>query len=104
MTVMLKLNRFLVLLATWMVIIVFIPSVPAQTNVILSEIMASNSRTLADDDGDFEDWIELYNAGTNAVNLEGWYLKDSSTSWRFPQTNIGPNSFLIVFASNKDRR
>ncbi len=76
-------------------------------NVIISEFMASNSSTLADEDGDFEDWIELFNATTNTVNLNGWYLSDARsnpTKWRIPATNMPPNSFLIVFASNKDRK
>src|SRR5689334_105401 len=76
-------------------------------NVILSEFMASNSRTLQDQDGDFSDWIEIYNADTTAVDLNGWYLTDTSsqlTKWRFPATNLPPNSFLVVFASNKDRK
>src|SRR5439155_10087880 len=76
-------------------------------NVIISEFMASNSRTLADEDGDFSDWIELYNTTTNTVDLNGWYLSDSRstpTKWRIPATNMPPNSFLIIFASNKDRK
>src|SRR5437867_10215174 len=79
-------------------------SVHAQTNVLITELMAANTSTLADEDGDFEDWIEIYNAGTNTVDLNGWFLKDSGSTWQFPQTNLGPNSFLIVFASNKNRR
>ena len=87
-----------------LVLLVPVVSVSAQTNLLITELMASNTSTLADEDGDFEDWIEIYNAGTNTVDLNGWFLKDSGSTWQFPQTNIGPNSFLIVFASNKNRR
>jgi Lamin Tail Domain len=69
--------------------------------------MAANAATLRDEDGDAEDWIELYNAGDTVVNLGGWFLTDSAaslTKWPFPSTNLAPNQFLIVFASNKDRR
>src|SRR5688572_14722270 len=76
----------------------------AQDNVVISEFMASNDQTLADEDGDFEDWIEIYNAGTNTVNLNGWQLGDRNNLWSFPATNLAPNSFLVVFASNKNRR
>src|SRR5205814_1407098 len=76
--------------------------VSAQTNVLITEFMASNTSTLADEDGDFSDWIEIYNAGTNTVDLNGWALKDSASTWLFPQTNIGPSSFMIVFASSKN--
>ena len=79
----------------------------ADDNVIITEFMASNTRTLADENGDYSDWIELYNAGTNAVNLGGWYLTDTPsdlTQWQFPATNINVDAFLIVFASGKNRR
>ena len=45
--------------------------------VFINEWMASNTNALADPaDGDFDDWFELYNPGTNAVNLAGYYLTD----------------------------
>ena len=79
----------------------------AVDDVIISEFMAENDGTIEDEDGDSPDWIELYNAGTNTVSLGGWYLTDNAgdlAKWRFPATNMPPNSFLLVFASNKDRR
>jgi len=79
----------------------------AAPSVVVSEIMASNNSTLADEDGDYSDWIELYNSSTNTVNLGGWHLTDTATNltrWQFPATNLGPSRFLVVFASNKDRR
>src|SRR5439155_13403324 len=53
------------------------------------------------------DWIEIHNSSTNTINLGGWYLANSAsnlTKWQFPATNLGPSRFLIVFASNKNRR
>jgi len=93
-------------LVCWAVLAFFVCtlSASAQTNVLITEFMASNTSTLADEDGDFEDWIEIYNAGTNTVDLNGWFLRDSASSWQFPETPLAPNSFLIVFASNKNRR
>jgi hypothetical protein len=73
---------------------------------MISEFMASNSRTIADEDGSYEDWIEIYNNGTNIVNLGGWYLTDSKNNlrnWMFPATNLNVGSYLVVFASGKDR-
>src|SRR5262245_23377046 len=74
--------------------------------VIISEFVASNSGGLRDEDGDASDWLELFNAGTNTVNLGGWSLTDSAADlakWTFPSTNLAPGAFLIVFASGKDR-
>jgi hypothetical protein len=79
----------------------------AHTEVVLSEFMASNSRTLADEDGEFSDWIELHNTGPGSVNLLGWSLTDSPanlTQWQFPATNLPAGAHLVVFASSKNRR
>src|SRR6185436_16813668 len=76
----------------------------AQNDVLITEFMASNDKTLADEDGDFGDWIEIYNAGTNTVNLLNWKLADRNNRWDFPSTNLPPNQFMVVFASNKNRR
>jgi hypothetical protein len=79
----------------------------ALDDLLITELMAVNDSTLADEDGDFPDWVEIYNAGTNTVDLNGWYLTDNSgnlTKWRFPATNLAANAYLVVFASNKDRR
>jgi hypothetical protein len=76
-------------------------------SLILSEFLASNALGLADENGDREDWIELRNTGTQAVNTDGWCLTDDAevpAKWRLPATNIPPGGFLIVFASAKDRR
>lgn len=74
--------------------------------VIINEFLAKNTSGLKDDDGDYSDWIELFNRSTNVVNLDGWYLTDSAkkpTKWRIPSTNMEPSGFLIIFASGKDR-
>lgn len=76
-------------------------------SVVISEFMALNNNTLTDEDGTYSDWIELYNTSASTVNLAGWYLTGSSnnlTKWQFPATNLPPRQFLVVFASNKNRR
>jgi CotH protein/lamin tail-like protein/Ig-like domain-containing protein len=78
----------------------------AQDTVRINEFMASNNGGLDDEDGDEEDWIEIYNPGPSAVNLAGWRLTDTPTNmakWVFPSVTLASNAYLIVFASNKDR-
>jgi hypothetical protein len=90
----------------FMVCAVGLPAL-AQNNVVISEFMASNNRGLLDENAEFSDWIEIHNAGTNTVNLLNWALTDTAGNpfqWRFPATNINAGQYLIVFASNKDRR
>ena len=76
-------------------------------HVVISEFMASNESTLADEDGTFSDWIEIYNPTAATVNLSGYYLTDDKadpTLWAFPATNIAARGHVLVFASGKDRR
>ncbi len=74
-------------------------------DVVISEFLASNSGGLKDGDGDSSDWIELYNGGSTAVDLGGYYLTDDSTDltkWAFPAgTSLDAGSMLLVFASDK---
>lgn len=73
--------------------------------VVLSEFMASNDATLADDDGDFVDWIELHNPGATSVNLDGWFLTDDIAiprRYRLPEVRLGAGEYVIVFASGKN--
>jgi hypothetical protein len=85
---------------------IYSPKARALDDLVITEFMAENDNTLDDEDGDSSDWIEIFNAGTNTVNLSGWSLTDSQSSpgWRFPATNMPVNSFIVVFASGKDRR
>ncbi len=75
--------------------------------VRLTEFMAGNAHIIRDDDGQFSDWIEIYNGGAQAVSLGGWYLTDEAanlTKWRFPNgVTLPPGSYLLVWASDKDR-
>ncbi|MCG8599936.1 MAG: lamin tail domain-containing protein [Verrucomicrobiales bacterium] len=73
----------------------------------INEFMARNDKTLADEDGEFPDWIEIYNPDGAPYDLSGCYLTDDDgdrTMWRFPAgTQIAAEGFLIVFASDKNR-
>ena len=73
----------------------------------LTELMAGNESSIADEDGDFSDWIEIHNSETSSVDLSGWHLTDDDddlAKWKFPETVIQPGEFLVIFASGKDKR
>jgi len=75
--------------------------------LLISEFMASNENSLADEDGDGSDWIEIYNPNEVEVDLNDWYLTDDAQNlkkWRFPQVTLAGDSYLVLFASGKDRR
>ena len=73
----------------------------------LNEVMSSDNASFADEDGAYEDWIELLNAGDAAASLEGWGLSDDAAvplKWTFPALTLQPGEHLLVWASGKDRR
>lgn len=73
---------------------------------LITEFMAINDSSLEDEDGEFSDWIEIHNPDESAINLSGWHLTDDPsdlTKWTFPAVTVQPGTFLIVFASDKDR-
>lgn len=75
-------------------------------DIRLNEIMASNKHTIADADGDFEDWIEIYNDGKEAISLNHFGVSDNAEDpfqWTFPNVTLQPGKFIIVWASDKDR-
>lgn len=72
--------------------------------VLINEFMAINDSSFVDGDGNYSDWIELLNTSDTTVNLNGWYLTDNSddlSKWPFPEVNIEPGQYLVVFASEK---
>jgi hypothetical protein len=84
-----------------------------EPSLIISEFMAINGSKppldageLLDENGDSSDWIEIYNPMDAAIDLNGWYLTDSTDNlkrWKFPSVHIQPGQFKIIFASGKDR-
>jgi hypothetical protein len=78
----------------------------ARADVQISELLADNENGLADENGTRQDWIELYNSGDAAVNLDGWWLTDKAsnlTQWRIPNVSIAAKGMLLVWASGKNR-
>ncbi len=73
-------------------------------DVVINEFMASNDTTVADQDGEYDDWIELYNNGTSSMDLSGWYLSDDITEldmWTFPSgSSIDADGYLIIWADD----
>ncbi|MDI6400534.1 CotH kinase family protein [Balneolaceae bacterium ANBcel3] len=86
---------------------VFIQPSIALPQLHLNEIVASNASGLEDEDGDTEDWIEIYNSGDTAIHLEGFGLSDDYDRpfrWEFPDVSIQPGEFMVIWASGKDRK
>ena len=74
--------------------------------LVITELMASNATTVADDDGEFSDWVEIFNNSASSANLAGMYLTDEEalpTKWQFPAVTLGAGQYLVVWTSDKNR-
>jgi hypothetical protein len=74
--------------------------------VMINEVLASNNSVILDPQNEYEDWIELYNAGRGAVDVGGYYLTDDltrPTKWQIPTgsptlTTISAGGYLLIWA------
>ncbi len=85
----------------------FLPGKSWSQHIVLNEVESSNILLFPDEDGDYSDWIELVNNGTETVNLYNYGLTDSRSTplkWTFPLFELNPSEHLLVFASGKDRK
>lgn len=71
-----------------------------ERKVVINECMPNNSNTAADQDGEYNDWLELYNISNTSINLNGYFLSDRKsmpTKFRFPNVSISANDYLIIW-------
>ncbi|MEL1222802.1 MAG: CotH kinase family protein [Candidatus Neomarinimicrobiota bacterium] len=87
--------------------IIFISSFGLGQSIQINEVVSSNGDSFYDEDGDTPDWIEIYNPSDELINLSGYGITDDVNDllkWTFPSYDLAANDFLVVFASNKDRK
>ncbi len=97
------LATFILLLGTF--VIEQLEEKPAAQELWIHEVVTANGSVI-DGDGDYSDWIEIYNSGNETIDLTGYYLSDDTSQplrWRFPETEIQPDSYVVVYASGKDK-
>lgn len=79
------------------------PNAVPYMDIVINEFMASNVSAVAEPNGDFGDWLEIYNNTAAPVSLNGVYLTDELSNedkWAFPDTSIAANGYLIVWIDN----
>jgi hypothetical protein len=80
---------------------VLIVVVPVPPPIVINEFLADNATTQADQNGEFDDWIELHNLSDQPISLKGFHLSDKPGTigkWTFPDTSIAANGYLIIWA------
>ncbi len=72
------------------------------SDIVINEIMASNTTTATDPNGEYDDWIELYNKSSNPIDIGSWHISDDATlprKWKIPKGTIIPgDGYLIIWA------
>ena len=75
-------------------------------DILITEVQAANTSTVADDQGGYSDWIELHNPTDTPIPLAGYTLTDDPdepTKWALPAATLSPGDFLLVWASGIDQ-
>ena len=80
----------------------------AETSLVINEFMASNNSCIQDPQGQYDDWIEIYNYGADAIDISGMYLTDNlsaPTKWRIPYSNpaitiVLAGGYLLIWADD----
>ncbi len=73
------------------------------TPLYINELQSNNESTIVDEAGEFDDWLELYNAGNQALNLSDFFLSDNLgnlSKWQLPVETIDPGTFLLIWADD----
>lgn len=74
-------------------------------SIFINEFMASNNATIADENGEFDDWVEIYNAGNTPFDIGGKFVTDDLSEpdqWQIPTNNpnlttIPAGGYLILW-------
>ncbi|NUQ23312.1 MAG: CotH kinase family protein [Saprospiraceae bacterium] len=69
--------------------------------IVINELLAANDLGITDPEGQYEDWIELYNTTSSDIPLEGVFLSDDATNpdkWTFPAVTIPAGGYLLLWA------
>lgn len=77
----------------------------ATEQVALTEVMAGNTLTLKDKDGEYSDWLEIHNPTDKPIDITGWGLSNKEAvpkRWVFPKTVLEPGQYIVVFCSGKN--
>ena len=80
------------------------PDDPVQSDIVINELLPVNKSIAPDQNGEFDDWIELYNKSNTERDISGYFLsdnKDHFSKWEFPSgTAIPGKGYLIIWADD----
>lgn len=74
--------------------------------LVINEFLAANDTVNADQMGEFDDWVEIYNASNHIVQFSGVYLSDDRqnqpTRWAFPEgEGIDAGGYYLIWCDGQ---
>jgi hypothetical protein len=80
-----------------------------QIGLQINEFLAINDENISDNNGEFDDWLEIYNISDNDILLDGLFLTDNPndlTKWQFPSENLSleTDNFLIIWCDDDEEQ
>jgi hypothetical protein len=79
---------------------------PALAQVDLSELSQTNMAVIADEDGDYSDWLEIRNNGPSPANIGGYGITNDPLvpfKWVMPAYDLAPGEHKLIWTSGKNR-
>lgn len=94
-----------IIFSPFLLFLFFHSSIANSQNLVINEILSSNSSVNVDEDGNYEDWVEIFNASTQSISLENYGLSDNENlfKWVFPNKIIHPGEYVLVYCSDKNK-
>ena len=86
---------------------IMVTGASAHAELVINELMQSNIDCIMDDLKEFPDsWVELYNAGTESVNLSDYALSVSSKekkAYKLPSRTVAPGQYVVVYCDKEEK-
>jgi len=104
---------FLLFIAVLIVMYLILPKQPGRhvgpsmyDGLVISEVMSANSSAVPDENGEFYDWLEIFNGTGADLDMEGITLTDRTDrlTFAFPEYTLKAGERVIIFASDSHQR
>jgi len=75
------------------------------SGLVISEVMTSNQTALPDENGEYPDWIEIWNSSANDIDMFNVGLSDDelSISFLFPKMTLAAGERLIIYCDKTNQ-
>jgi len=87
--------------------LLFVTQLSGQDSIRINEVCSRNSKVITDENENYEDWIEIYNYGTQDIDLSNFHLSDDKNAplmWQFPEIILKANDYILIFASGESKK